>query len=392
MAMAANGGAGGQDTPGLGTPSIGTPGIGSPGIGIVGAGNIASLNVAGYLADPRCRVLAVCDPKDGRAGKAAQAWGVPKAYTSLDEMLADPDIDAVEVLTPTNLHHEHVTAALAAGKHVSCQKPLANSVTEARAMAAAAEAAGRILRVSECFRHYPPLEMAKRLIDEGAIGKPTHLRMRTVVGQTESPFQHGLDAGGYVWRLTSDSPGGHLFDDMIHKYAMALWLLGLDIVSVQAAVRRRDFFYEPCAAFFEYEDPEVLGTMEVSYAPSMWLRSSYYGADEFFEVQGDSGFIWVTRCTGQMLDLPAVVLYDGAKGGQTTTSFPSLDDDWGAGFRRASSHFVDALVDGSPADMSPEDGIKALQLCFAVYQAGNTRQPVDPRTIEHLVVPEGWPQ
>jgi predicted dehydrogenase len=165
----------------------------------------------------------------------------------------------------------------------------------------------------------------------------------------------------------------------------------MDIVSVQAAVRRRDFFFEPCAVIFEYEDPEVLGTMDVSYAPEMWLRSNYYGADEFFEVQGDKGFVWVTRCTGQLLDLPSVVLYDGTKGQQTTTAFPHLDDDWAAGFRRSSEHFIDALVDGTPAEMSAAEAIKALQLCFAVYEAGNTRLPVDPRSITDRVVPEGWP-
>jgi len=362
-----------------------------PRIGIVGAGNIASLNVAGYLGDPRCDVVAVCDPKEGRAAEAAREWGATKSYTDLDALLADPDVDAVEILTPTFLHHDHAMAAIAAGKHVSCQKPLSNTVAEARAMGAAAEEAGVILRVSECFRHYPPLELAKQLVSDGAIGRPTQLRSRTVVGQTDSAFQNGLEMEGYMWRMTPTSPGGHLFDDMIHKYAVALWMFDQDIVSVQAVVRRRDHYFEPCAAIFEYEDESVLGTMDVTYAPAMWLRSSFYGADEFFEIQGDEGFIWVTRCTGQMLDLPAVVLYDGAKGKQTTTSFPHVDDDWGTGFSRASSNFIDSLVDGAPAEMSADEAVKALQLCFAVYEAGNTRLPVDPRTIDHMVVPEGWP-
>jgi predicted dehydrogenase len=91
-----------------------------------------------------------------------------------------------------------------------------------------------------------------------------------------------------------------------------------------------------------------------------------------------------------LLDLPSVVLYDGAKGQQTTTSFPYVEDDWAVGFRRSSKHFVDALVDGTPAEMSATDAIKALQLCFAVYQAANTRLPVDPRSITDSVVPEGW--
>ncbi len=322
----------------------------------------------------------------------AEAWGAPSSYSSLEDLLADPAIDAVEVLTPTNLHHDHVVAAVAAGKHVSCQKPLANSVAEARAMAAAADQAGTILRVSECFRHYPPLELAKQLIADGAIGRPTHLRMKTVVGQTDSAFQSGLTADGYVWRLTDASPGGHLFDDMIHKYAVALWLFDQDIVSVQAVVNRRDTFFEPCAAIFEYEQSGVIGTMDVCYAPDMWMRSSYYGADEFFEIQGDRGFLWVTRCTGEMVDLPAVVLYDGARDKQTTTAFNSVEASWAEGFRRSSVHFVDALVDGVPAEMSATDAIKALQLCFAVYEAGNTGQRVDPRTIADAVVPKGWPR
>ena len=86
----------------------------------------------------------------------------------------------------------------------------------------------------------PPLELAKRLVADGAIGKPTSLRIRTLVGQTDSAFQAALRPEGYHWRLDKRSPGGHLFDDMVHRYAVALWLLDLDIISVQAVVRRRD--------------------------------------------------------------------------------------------------------------------------------------------------------
>ena len=86
------------------------------------------------------------------------------------------------------------------------------------------------------------------------------------MGQTDSKFQAALRPEGYGWRLDKRSPGGHLFDDNVHKYAMALWLVEPDIISVQAVVRRRDIFFEPCAIIFEYDDPELLGTMEVQYA------------------------------------------------------------------------------------------------------------------------------
>ncbi len=359
-------------------------------LGVIGAGNIAGLNVAGYLEHERCDVVAVCDTDREVATSAAAAWGAPLVFSDLHDLLAEPDIDAVEILTPTHLHYDHVLAALAAGKHVSCQKPLANTVAEARKMGAAADEAGLILRVSECFWHYPPLEKAKRLIAGGAIGQPTNVRIKTVVGQTDAPFQAGLRAEGYVWRLNSLSPGGHLFDDMVHKYALALWLFDQDIVSVQAVVRRRDLFFEPCQAIFEYEDPTLLGSMEVSYAPKMWMRSAYYGADEFVEVQGDEGFLWVTRCTGEMLDLPAVMIYRGDEKERAMTGYSDMDADWGTGFKRSSAHFVDCLLDGTVPDMTATDAARVLQLCFAVYQAGNTRLPVDPRAIEGSVTPTGW--
>ena len=68
-----------------------------------------------------------------------------------------------------------------------------------------------------------------------------------------------------------------------------------------------------------------------------------------------------------------------------------MDDDWGP-VPSGATHFVNALVDGVPAEMSANEAIKALQLCFAVYEAGKTRQAVDPRTIDDVVVPDGWPR
>ena len=359
-------------------------------IGIVGIGNIAAMNVAGYLADPRCDVVAVCDPREDKARQMAAEWGVPTVYTDLDALLADPDVDAVEILTPTHLHKEHTLAAIAAGKHVSCQKPIANSVADGVAMTEAAHRAGVVFRVSECFFHYEPLRTAKALIADGAIGSPTMLRVKTVVGSTDTEFQRHLEPQGYVWRFNAQSPGGHLFDDIVHKYATALWLFDQDVTSVQAVVRQAPLFFEaPTAAIWEYERETLLGMMEVTYAPRMHLRSRYYGADEFFEIQGTDGFIWVTRATGEMLDLPPVVVYhpDG-----TTTGYSNLDADWRSGFVNSSHHFVDALVEGRPdPEMTGELAVKTLQLCFAVYQASIERGPVDPASIDGSVSPPWWP-
>lgn len=358
-------------------------------LGVIGVGNIAVLNVPGYLEHPQCDVVALCDPRQDKAEAMAAKWGVPRVYTQLDDLLADDEIDAVEILTPTHLHREHVIAAARAGKHISCQKPMANSVADTREMLAAVSDAGVRFRISECALHYPPLEKARQLIAEGAIGTPTMVRIKTVVGgRTDSVFQAALEPEGYGWRFDGRSPGGHLFDDVVHKYAVALWLFPEAVRSVQAVVRQAPLFFEaPTAAIWEYDRDDLLGMMEVTYAPNMFVRSDYYGADEFFEIQGTDGFLWVTRFTGRLLDLPPLVLYQG----DTTTTFAGLDADWGTSFRRSSAHFVDSLLTDSEPDMTGDMAVRVLQLCFAVYRASIKRGPVDPATIEGAVSPPWWP-
>ena len=359
-------------------------------IGIVGAGNIATLNVPGYLAHEQCDVVALCDPRREILGRRMNEWNIARGYADVEKLLADDDIDAVEILSPTPLHAAHTIAALEAGKHVSVQKPIANTVSDARRMVDAANHAGKVLRVTEHCCHFPPLVKARDLIRSGAIGQPTVVRIKTVVGRTESEFQANLDPAGYTWRFNAESPGGHLFDDVMHKYAMALWLVDTSVRSVQAVVRPGPLFFEaPTVALFEYARDDLLGMMEVSYAPDMFIRSDHYGADEFFEIQGTRGFIWVTRLCGNLhADLPPLVLYeeDGRR-----TSFSELDASYGGSFRRAAGAFIDALLADSPIDLAPKTAIEALQLCFAVYQASNTRQPVNPASIDESVTPVSWP-
>jgi hypothetical protein len=84
------------------------------------------------------------------------------------------------------------------------------------------------------------------------------------------------------------------------------------------------------------------------------------------------------------------MLFTGNAQERKTTEFRDMDADWGAGFIRSSQHFVDALVNGTSADMAPEAAAKVLQLCFAVYRASEIGGPVDPRTMTGSVTPTGW--
>ena len=359
-------------------------------VAVVGVGNIATLNVPGYLTHEQCDVVALCDPRPDVLERRGREWNVRRLYASVDELLADDEVDAVEILSPTPLHAEHVIAAARAGKHISVQKPIANSVTDARAMVKEAADAAVVFRVTENCCHYPPLAKARELIRGGAIGEPSVVRIKTVVGRTESAFQANLDPAGYVWRFNAETPGGHLFDDVMHKYAMALWLVDADVRRVQAIVRPGPLFFEaPTVAIWEYGREDLLGMMEVSYAPDMFIRSNHYGADEFFEIQGSRGFIWVTRLCGNLhVDLPPLVLYE--EDGRRST-FSDLDASYEGSFLRAASHFIDALLAGAEPELRPETAIRALQLCFAVYQASNECRSVDPSLVDDVVRPRGWP-
>jgi predicted dehydrogenase len=121
----------------------------------------------------------------------------------------------------------------------------------------------------------------------------------------------------------------------------------------------------------------------------MFIRSDYYGADEFFEIQGTRGFVWVTRLCGNLhVDLPPLVLYEESG---RRTSFAELDATYDGSFRRAAGGFVDGVLAGETPDLAPQMGIEALQLAFAVYQASNERRAVDPSEIDESVTPNGWP-
>src|SRR5207245_5843191 len=135
--------------------------------------HISLLNAPACLAHPPFDAVALSDTERARAELRARQWGItPRIYKDYAELLDDSTVDAVELLTPTYLHAEQIVAALAAGKHVSCQKPIAISVAEADRVVDATANARTTFRVTENFLYYPPLVQPKELLDAGAIGEP----------------------------------------------------------------------------------------------------------------------------------------------------------------------------------------------------------------------------
>ena len=349
-------------------------------LAIVGCGTISRLNAPGYLVDDRCEVVALCDPVRERAEARATEWGIsPRVYTDYDDVLSDPDIDAVELLTPTHLHAEQIIAALNAGKHVSCQKPLATSVEQADRVVDAVTQAKTLFRVTENFIHYPPIVKAKELLDADVIGKPNLVRIRTVIGdQGTARDDFTLAPDAMEWRRDANlNPGGKLYDDGVHKYATAMWWVG-DFESVYSIVTKTDDFTieAPSTTTWRFKDHNCLCTIDYGLSNKMYVRGRYYPMDEFFEIVGSKGSIWVTRCTGEMLDLPPVMLHTGSE----TTSF-QVPMDWIEGFNGAAKNFIDSIMSGEQPMMDVHFAKKVLQAALAVYQSSETNMPVDPSTV-----------
>ena len=143
-------------------------------IGVVGVGALALRGILPHLtlddARTQVRVAALCDPVAERAQAAAEQFGVPRAYASIDELLADPDIDAVTIASPIGLHFEHCLRALEAGKHVHVNKTMSTAVAEADRLIQTAEEAGLLLVPSPGEALRPQLARTRELIQEGAVG------------------------------------------------------------------------------------------------------------------------------------------------------------------------------------------------------------------------------
>lgn len=331
-------------------------------IGIIGCGRIADLNIQGYLDHPGCELHAVCDICEELARRRQQEWGAKKFYTDFEKLLADPEINAVEILLPHRLHLPAVLAASQAGKHISLQKPMCTELWEGRQMVDAARKAGVWFRVTENFMYYPPYRQAKQWLDQGEIGEPLSLDIKL-----------GGGAGGWwvplktwLWHIHPEKCGGTpaVYDDGYHKLSMAKFLLG-EIELVKAWM---DFTFAyldvPSLITWRHKNG-VLGVWEVETGFNLMMNNKYYGADEWLEITGTKGVLTATRCTSRLMEIPPLVLY---KDGQHI-AVDDIRDDWADSFHDAGWHFIDSLLAGRQPDLSGEDALYLMKFWKAIWRS-----------------------
>lgn len=348
----------------------------------VGAGRIADLHALGYAGNADARIYAVCDSLAERAEARRKEWGADKAYTDIREALADGNVHAVEVLTPYDTHESIAIESLRAGKHVACQKPMTTSLGSAHRMIAAARPAGVVFKITEVYLTYPPLALAKRLIDEGAIGELAGMRIKYVASPkggwhvSESTYQQ-------QFRIAAQGFGYETFDHGHHEWAVGWWFLG-EPERVCAWVDSLNGMLDtPSVVMWKSRGAKRYGVVDFLHASDLHIPSKYYSNDEWFEFTGSRGIILVNRGTGEIQkERPPVSVFDGQR-----WEHHHVSADWAEGFKGATQNFIEAIQGRARPSLSGEEGRDVLRFGLAVRESARKRREV---YIDELERPFPW--
>ncbi len=343
-------------------------------VGFIGTGRISDLHAIEYRANPHAEIVALCDRDPALAAARARAWGLdrPAICTDYRELLALEAVDLVEILLPHHLHLEVGLAAVAAGKAVSLQKPLALNLADADRLIAAADRAGVPFRVFENFIFYPPVVKAKELVDAGAIGEPLTIRIKSNPGSRR--FAWEVPAAAQAWRQDRAQAGGGplAFDDGHHKFALAWHFMG-PAEEVHAWIGRtvaEDGFVFDAPALISFRFPrQRCGNLEIVYSPDLEVLTEHYAQDDRVEITGTEGVLLINRGHGQLGRgvVPLQLYRAGA-----WTDYRDLETGWERSFVHATRHGIEALRRGAQARLAGREAREILRFALAAQQAAAT--------------------
>lgn len=331
-------------------------------IGIIGAGRMGRVHAESIQKLTGQAALAGCVDISPKAVAEFTARFPARVYDSTAELLADPAVNAVVIATPTPTHAEIALQALQAGKHVFCEKPLARTLAQGRALLAAAQAAKQVFAVGFVRRQSWGCQEVQRLLAQGKIGTPRIVRVHLLFTAFKRLWGD--------WFADIAASGGVTLDMLVHYYDLLNWYFGkVSHVSAEGWLMDRSFA-EP----MDY----VSGSMRfesglIGHFESGWLRFGT-GSDQL-EVHGDQGllrFEW---------GRPQTVTFIARDGRTEEIARPA---DWSdAFFLNEMQDFVASVRDGRAPCAGIQDGWEALKVGLAVLAAAEQGRvmPVvdDPR-------------
>ena len=334
-------------------------------VAVVGLGFMGLTHLKAHAQNPAARIVAVCDsvrlPINGvlagiagnlADGNALHLDPAVKAYRSLDEALADPEVELVDLCVPTPQHVPQAVAALRAGKHVLCEKPLARTAAQAREIVAAAQVAKGFFMPAMCLRFWPEWVWLKQAVERKALGQVLAARFRRV---SEAP---GWSRGSY---FNGEQSGGALLDLHLHDVDFIQHLFGRPQSVFASGLSRFSGAIDHVVTHYR-----VAGGATVS-AEGSWLMTAGHGFNMAYTVNFER----------------ATVDYDSGRGtealkvfeeGQAPRVVACAGPDGYVGELR---YMVERILAGSPPTVvTAQDGLSAVEICEAEEQSIKTGQVV----------------
>lgn len=343
-------------------------------VGVIGLG-MGRGHLDSYHKNPRARAVAICDAHPERLAKAAAEFNIPaeNCFADCRRILSAAGrlgLEAVSVALPNHLHAPVTIAALKAGLHVLCEKPMALNVVQARAMLRASQRAGRRLMINFSYKFSEQAQALKRLVDSGAIGD-------IYFGRTAWHRRRGLPGMGAWFGIKQHSGGGPLIDLGVHRLHMALWLMGYPRpVSVSGSVHNAI-----ACRLAKHEgkcyDVEDLGAAFIRFAngAALVLEASWAGFSEKKEemvtqLYGTKGGI-LQRNVGEDYEFEARAYSE-----QAGTLWESRIQQTLTPVKSAYSEFIDSILDDRPCPAPAEHGLAVQILLDAIYRSAATGREV----------------
>ena len=345
-------------------------------IAVIGVGGISEMHIASYLRNPDVELYAFCDINEKRLHEMGEKYGISRLYTDKDEMLrALPEIDAVSVCTWNSAHAPCAIAALNAGKHVLCEKPMATSAAEAQEMLDAAKKAGKLLMVGFVRRYERGSTLLRQLVSQDFFGelyyaKATYLR------------RNGNPGGWFGDK--SRSAGGPLIDLGVHVIDLTRYLMGNPRpVSVYGATFQKLFnrpniitpkaYNSTSAGPNDICDVEDLASAMIRFDNGAVLQVE---ASFSLNLKEDIGSVQLFGTKGGARLSPELELYSEMNGFMTNVTPVCPPESFNFEFQEEINHFVHCLSTGEPCRSPAEDGVQIMRILDAVYESGRTGHEV----------------